>query len=312
MPTFVRTDETVLLAAVETAYGTDAAPTGASNAILTQNFSITPLDATTIQRNLDRPGYGADPVVLAGTLVSCSFAIELAGSGTAGDALPYGDILRGCGRSETLNAGVDAVYTPISKDFESLTLDAHLDGIHHKVVGWRGSVGINVATGALPTLNVNGMGLYVDPADAVLPTPDFTRFQDPLPVAEANTPIASLDGVELPTVNFSVSNGEQVNYRNLINQEAVTIDGRELTGQMEVLMSDLATFDPYTLARTHATLPVQLVHGVTAGNIIQFDAPRVQIASVGMGTNGGERTWQLGLRFVAGDAGNDELTITAR
>ncbi|MGB0919876.1 MAG: phage tail tube protein [Alphaproteobacteria bacterium] len=311
MTEFVKTDETVLLAEIETDYGqVNTSPNPLP--MLTSGFSITPLESTILQRDLDRPGFGADPVLLSGVHVSCNFSVELAGSGMAGDPLPYAAILRGCGRAEETSSGTSAVYAPISDAFESLTLDAHLDGIHHQVTGWRGAYGLSIAAGSLPTLSVQGSGLYVAPDNAAFPVVNFDDFQAPLPVEFSNT-VATFGGETLPTVNFSVGQGDQVNYRNLINQEAVTIDGRALTGTMEVLMNeDLTTFDPYTLAKAGGSIDLKIVHGNVAGHILEVDAPQVQIDSVSMGTSGGERTWQLGLRFIATDAGNDELILTAK
>lgn len=313
MSTIVKADETVLLAKVETAYGTDANTDAASDAILTQDFAITPLQASTIERNLDRPGYGANPMMLSGVHVACNFNLELSGGGTIDAPVPYNSILKGCARSETVEVGTRVIYAPQSDDFDSLTLDVHLDGLHHQVTGWRGSVGVNIAAGSLPTLSVQGLGLYVDPAQIVPPSNvDFSAFEDPIPVEYSNT-TATINGLNLPTVNFSVGNGDQVNYRNLINQEAVTVDGRSLTGTMEVLMDEnLSNFNPYELAKSGDFTAITVTHGATPGHIIELDAPRVQIESVDMGTNGGERTWRLGVRLIASDAGNDELMLITR
>ena len=93
-----------LLAKIETTYGVDPTPTGASNAILVSNLDVRPLDAKTVSRDLVRNYYGNSDQLAASVNVGCTFECEIAGAGTAGAAPAWGPLLRGCGFSETLQA----------------------------------------------------------------------------------------------------------------------------------------------------------------------------------------------------------------
>ena len=62
----------VILAKTEVTYGTDPTPTGAANAILVRNLSITPQNSEIVSRDLVRPYLGASEQIEAGVHVSCS------------------------------------------------------------------------------------------------------------------------------------------------------------------------------------------------------------------------------------------------
>ena len=133
----VLTRRRLILAKIESVYGTDPTPTGASNAILVRNLEIQPLVAETVNRDLVRPYMGQADQLLARERVEVSFEVELAGSGAAGTAPAYGPILKACGLSETLVTSTSATYAPVSSSFSSVTIYYHEDGIRHKLTGCR-------------------------------------------------------------------------------------------------------------------------------------------------------------------------------
>ena len=118
----------ILLAKVETTYGTDSTPTGATNAIQTSDMSITPLAGPTVSRNLDRATLGNDLQIQVGTYVELSFMVEIAGGGGADTAPAYGPLLEACAFAETVNASTDVDYDPVSSSIDSATLYFHHDG----------------------------------------------------------------------------------------------------------------------------------------------------------------------------------------
>lgn len=93
----------ILTAAIETTYGTDAAPTG-SNAILVRNMTLTPQEADLTDRDLVRPYLGRSEQLPAGIRARLEFEVEIAGAGSAGTAPAYGPLLRAVGLSQTLLA----------------------------------------------------------------------------------------------------------------------------------------------------------------------------------------------------------------
>lgn len=94
------TRKRLLLAEIESTYGTDPTP-GAADAVLVRDLSITPVQSDVVSRDLVRPYLGASEQLLANTRVECTFSVELAGSGTAGTAPRFGSVLKACGLAET-------------------------------------------------------------------------------------------------------------------------------------------------------------------------------------------------------------------
>ena len=94
------TRKRLLLAEIESTYGTDPSP-GAADAVLVRDLNITPVQSDVVSRDLVRPYLGASEQLLANTRVECTFSVELAGSGTAGTAPRFGSVLKACGLAET-------------------------------------------------------------------------------------------------------------------------------------------------------------------------------------------------------------------
>ena len=87
----VLTRRRLILAKIESTYGTDSTPTGASNAVLVRNLEIQPLVAETVNRELVRPYLGQSDQLLAQTRVEVSFEVELAGSARRAFACRFWD-----------------------------------------------------------------------------------------------------------------------------------------------------------------------------------------------------------------------------
>ena len=81
MPRLIK--KTVILAKLETVFGTDAVPTGAANAIQVFDLSITPLDIKTVDINTVTPWFGAAQKLSSTASVKVSFSVLLAGAGLA-------------------------------------------------------------------------------------------------------------------------------------------------------------------------------------------------------------------------------------
>ena len=266
----------VILAKIETIYGTDATPTGAANAILAVNVQAEPLLGTEVSRDLLLPYLGHQGMVLSGTYGRIKFEVELAGSGAAGPAPAWGPLLRGCGMAEVISAGVDATYNFVSASEESLSLYFIKDGIKHILLGARGMWSLSGAPDGIPRLVFTFTGLLGTITDAAMPAVTLTGFKVPVPVNKANTTL-EVHGYTGACESFSFDTGITIAPRLLINHESIEISDRKMTGQVVVEAAPLATVDWFDLALTSAVDTMAIVHGVTAGNIIEMNAPVVQV-----------------------------------
>jgi len=305
----LKTREQLLLAKVESAYGTDSTPTGAANAILTGPVSVTPLAGPTVSRNTVKSYLGADLQIQTGQFVEISFPVEIAGGGAAGTAPGYSVLMQGCGFDETVNAATSVVFSPNSDSAESLTLYFWQAGQLHKVTGARGTFTMSLSPGEIPVYNFSFTGLYNAPSTTTEDTPDYTAFQTPVPINNANTGTFSLHSVSASMVSFSLDIGNQVVYRNVVGNESVEITNRAVSGSCTIEAPTITAKDWFTTALNSTTGALQMVHGGTAGNIVTIDAPAAQVISPSYGDSDGIVTLEANLSLVPA-SGDDEITIT--
>ncbi|MBF0095161.1 MAG: hypothetical protein HQL34_11530 [Alphaproteobacteria bacterium] len=303
--------KTYILAAIETTYGVDEVPSGA-NAIKIRNANLVPLAGNTEDRGLLKPKLGASPKVPVSIHRKTDFEVEVAGSGAAGDVPGWGVLARMCGLDETVTAATKVEYTPISTGFESASLYYYKDNQLRKLLGARGTFGMSFQAGNLPHFKVEGLGLWSAASEpGTIPAPGYTGFADGIPVSKNNTPIFTLFGHALVMKSLEMNLGSATALRDLVNFKEIALTDRQTTGSVVFEWPPIATFDPEAVAQAGTTGALQLVHGTTAGNIIQIDAPAVQITEPAMVEDQGVTMCQCTLTFTA-PQGDDEFVITAK
>lgn len=301
----------VLLAKTESSYGTDSSP-AATDAVLTKNLSIVPYGGNTVSRDNDRSTLGAQTQINTGPNASVKFDVELAGSGTAGTAPAWGDVLAACGFLETADPGVDVIYSPVSTAFDSVTLKFYLDGQEHQILGARGEVSFALTRGGLPMMSFDFLGLYTTPTAVSLPTEDISDYIAPVAVTNTNTPTFTIQGTAVVAESFTVAMGNNVVHRNIIGADTVSITDRNVTGQMAVEAPAIGTKDWFSSVESDAgitTGAVQLIHGTAAGNICQFDGPAVQLSSIDIADSDGLVLYNMASIWTP-STGDDEITLT--
>lgn len=302
-----------LLVKLEATYGTDPTPTGAANAILCSNMRMRPMDMRTVDRDLIRPFLGSSEQLPTQIYNGCEFSVELAGSGAAGTPPPIGPLLRACGFAETVDAGVEVVYSPISTGFESATFYMNLDGVVHVGRGARGTVTLSLKNNERPMANFNFTGLFVPIADAALPTVNLSAWQKPLPCNRNNTPVFTLHGYAAMLDDLQIDVGNQVVYRGLIGgAEYVRIVNRAVVGSVLMEAVKVADKNWWTAIQGVTTDALQMVHGLTAGNIVEVESPGVQIHTPDYQDQDGIVMLSARLALPPGPTGNDELVLTFR
>lgn len=305
-----RENRLALLAKVETTYGTDAVPTGAANAIQASNVEFTPMAGDDVTRDLLLPYYGHQGVILTNDHVRIAFDVEIAGAGAAGDVPAWGALMRACAMVETINAGTSVVYTPRSSGEEAATLYYNLDGVNHVLAGARGNVQLNFNAKQIPRFRFTMMGLKGNITDAALPTVDHSDFVKPVPVSAAQTS-AALHGHDLISESLSVDLGNVITPEDLIGLNQIEFNDRMTTGQTSVRARNLATINWFTIAENRTRAALDFAHGTAAGNIVEVDAPLVEIGRPTQGGTNNRATYNLPMMMIP-NAGNDELVITVK
>lgn len=299
----------VITAKIETTYGTNSAPTG-TNAILARNINLTPQDADLVDRDLVRPYLGRSEQLPAAIRQQLEFEVEMQGSGAAGTVPGYGVLLRACGMSETISAGVSVTYAPVSQSFESVTIVVNVDGVNHVLTGACGTVSLDLTVKQIPVYKFKFTGLYNTVVDLAAVTPTFTSFQTPATVSAINTPTFALHSVSPALSSLSIDLSNSLVHRTLVGQsENVLLTNRQTQGSATIEADKMSFKDWFAIARNATLGNLNVVHGTTAGYRVQVQSSRVQLTTPSYSDMDGVHMLQLGLNFVPSSAGNDEISI---
>ncbi len=178
--------------------------------------------------------------------------------------------------------------------------------------GARGSWGLKIKAQQIPYLTFEFAGLRAAPIAAAFPNADFSAFQKPKVVNKGNTPTSTLHGEAVNPLEWTFSNQAKAEPIFLVGSESIELLDRDITGQTRIISPKLATKDYFAVALAETTGALQIVHGTQAGNIIQIDAPKVQLLAPNFGDHKGTETLDMGLALIPTDAGDDDITITVR
>lgn len=320
MPRYIR--NTAILAKPETTAGTDAVPTGAADAVLVSNVTITPLESTNVDRGLTRPYFGGSEQLVAAYYSKVSFDVEVAGSGTAATAPAWGDLLLGCAQSEALLATPNRVeYTPASTGLKTLTLYVYDDGVLHKLIGAMGSVKLSAKVGQIPKFMFEFWGTYAAVSAAAAPALTLTAWKLPPVMNKASTVDVTLGatyatgaltgGTVFPSTGLEMDWGNALQFVQLLSSERVDITDRSVTGSVEF---DLTAAQEVTaigdvIAATTQSLAITI--GTAAGNKIIVHAPLAQRINPKKSELNGSRLIGFDLRLIP-SAGNDETRIVTQ
>lgn len=311
---------TAILAKLESTYGTDASPTEAANALLVSNASITPLAANNIKRDLIRPFLGGAEELLGAAYVDLSFEVELAGSGTAGTAPLYGALLKACGFSETVSAGIRTEYNLMTPVSDSVSIYYFSDGVKHVAKGCRGDVSIKLNSGGRPALAFKFLGLDGGVSAATPAALTLSGFKTPLAVTEANTGDVTFGctytaatptltgGTGFPSQGLEIALGNSVNHTPLLGGESIEVTNREVTGKLQLDLTAAQEVTFMTNVKANAVQAVGLMHGVTAGYKVMVFMPSVQLTNPSKQDVNGKLMIGYDLRAIP-VSGNDELKI---
>lgn len=297
-------------AKIEAAPGTDAAPTAALNAMQVSDVKLQPLAGEEVKRDLLRPYFGDQGSLLVGNYVELEMSVELTGAGAAGTAPAYGPLLRGCGMAETLVANTTATYLPASGSQETLTIYPYLDGVLHKMVYVRGTYKLEIKPKAIPKITFTMRGLLGGTSDIVAPAAVYTMWKDPVAASKTNTTFA-LHGVSAPVESLSIDIGNTIEARHLIGAESIEITDRAVKGEVVIQADLLAVKDWYGVALATTKGSMSLVHGLTAGSIVELAAPKVQIGRPSIDKTQGIINTTLPLMLTP-NTGDDEFSLIVR
>jgi hypothetical protein len=303
----------LVMANVQTAEGTPATLAANLNAILTRTAMPSPIRATFTERGLIRPWFGGSEKLVAGEHATLDFEVELASSGTAGTAPALGPLLRGCGFAQTLTVGVSAVYNLATSAYSFVTLACNLDGVQFLLTDALLDVTCDMNPKGIPVLKFTAIGKYNAPTDTAMPAnASFAAFMRPLAVSRTNTPTFTLHATSPCVEAFSWALGNQQGWRERINCNGAERTDRKTTANLTIELPTVASRNWAEVTRLGTSGTLQVIHGTTAGHIVQIDAPNATVgAEPTISDVDGDA--MLGLQLdLNPTTGNNELVLTFR
>lgn len=310
----------VILAKPEGTYGVDPTVDAGTDALLVSNLTINPINAQNVDRELLRAYMGASEQLVGTRVAEISFDVELAGSGTAGNATAWGKLLEACGYDET-DAGAYITYFPLTTGLSSLWIEAYDSGAKHIISGSRGSFEIMAGQGERPVVRFSFIGLYTTPSASAVPSATLTAFQKPLVITNANSGDVTLGvtysagansgGTAYPSRGLQINSGNNVVHTPLLGGEEVDITDRQVTGTVEFDLTASQEASFMAVVEANSTQTLGFTHGTTGGGIVLLYAPAVQLLNPKKVDYNGRRLIGFDLRFLP-SAGNDELTIVTK
>ena len=310
MPKLTR-KRTILLKK-ESSSGTDASPTGGSNAILVKNLEVTPIESDEVSRDLLRGYLGNSDVLLANRRATVTFSVELAGSGTAGTAVQWGPALEACALVHT-DASTTNTYAPTSDPaaMSSVSIYCNYDGTNHAIIGARGTFSISAEVGSIPEVSFTLTGKYAAPATVSLPSCTYQKQASPLIFKNDNVSGFEIFGSSLSLQSWSFDMNNTTVYRELIGSTAskeVLITDRSPSGTLSIEAPSLSSKNFFSIATGSATGTNKWTHGTTAGNKVEISCPQTDVNAPTYGESDGIQTLELPFNALP-NTGNDELQI---
>lgn len=305
----------VVFAKKETTYGTDATPTGALNAVVTRNYQSAPVIVDRIERNLDSGSYGAQPGAPSNERRTISYEVEIAGSGTAGTAPAWMELLEGCGMAAAvLTASVDAQQSFAAPGaVSSLTHYDFLTDQKRKALGCVGTFKFDFTAGSFPFISLDWTGLVAAATPFTTAAPGavtLTRWKQPLEVNNANTTFM-LDGFAAVLRSWKGDAGVTVALRNLVGSRYVRRGNHALKSTLVIEAPALAGKDYIASLRAGSLVALSLIHGTVAGNIVEFGSTKTQIVSIAESEEDDVVMYTMELIHTI-DSGAADLLIKAR
>lgn len=299
----------VLTVKKEVTYGTDPTPTGALNAVLVSDLSLS-IDSDEVATPVDGATYQNDIIDFTNKTVTISGSINMYGSGTAGTAPDYAPLMVGCQMDETINAATDVTYKPVSGSTESVTFYIEIDGIRYIVNGSKGNASFSAKIKEFTVFSFEFQGLYLEPTDAVITGATYANRAATLGSNDMSE--LSVHGTLIDGIGFTLDSGNTNNAKESTETYAVVNEDRKSTASIECWADTIANFNPFAINAAKTKGVVYWRHGVTAGDIIEFNLPKAMLKIPQPTEIDGISGYNIDLVPYPDTAGDDEFAIVIK
>lgn len=307
--------EQVLQFGLEVAYGTDPVLV-ATKAFRAYNITPSFLAGSTKDRTRAGTGSGAYPVAHLGTYQTVTFDVDLSGAGAAGTEPLWGPAAECCNLAKTVTEATSVAYEAqnfVDATAKSGTLYFNWGGTKYKLTGARGELSLVGQVADIPLGRFAMTGLFNAAATTAFPDVEATiaSWIDGVELSSDNSTF-SLFGASPALQSFQFNLGNQVKYTPRPNANAVRIPGRHQSGGNLVFENlPIATKDWLGIAKANTLGALSLVHGKTAGNIVEIDFGKVQLVQPTITDQDGDQYVSSQVR-ICRNPGGVEFKITVK
>ena len=304
----------VLAGKVEATPGTPETLTASEASMVITEAQYKP-DIQMFERNLlgtDLSPYKSLIGAQAGTI---SFKTEMKGGGAAGTAPALGVFLEGGGFGETVNAGTSVEYDPISASFDTLTLGIYADdpastGLRHLIAGAQPtSLRFTGKLGEPMFMEAEYRGIWQPTVDIAPLSPTLEVLAPPVLIGATFTVGGTALTIESVTIDYSPEVSLQTSIASSTGYNSSLFVNRKPKISFDMQQVRVAEYDVLGNLQDGTEGALVLTVGATAGNIVSFTGPKVQVVGVSEGNRNGVDTFQVE-GMLNRNSGNDELQLT--
>ena len=314
------TKNKIIMAKVETTKGTDAG-CGVSDVIECRNAKMEQ-DSTLEKKDTYRASISDPGGKITNIKGKFSFEIDLKGSGSVETRSQFGKLLLGCSMKETAvtSGGTTTAlkYEPTSTQSEMKTLTFYEytigenSAILKKIVGAMGTVSITMEAGKVAKATFNFEGKYLEPIDASIPVVATSDYEQTEPQIVENSEY-EYDNVAYVCRGVTMNLNNELYSRPDVNSPLgileTIITSRSWSGTMSPDMVAINTKNFFAAWKANTKAQLEMKVGATAGNIIEFVAPAIQLEKVNDSDDNGFAYQEI--PFIMTGI-NDELQITIK
>lgn len=311
-----RTLARVLLAKIESTYGTDSVPVVGTDALDASNVKVREVPDI-LERDVVRGDLSPIAPVVGQKKMEITFSTELKGSGALGTAPAIGDLFQACGYAETVSAGSSVVYLPTSSAMKGVTIyvyDNQDTGntLLRKLVGCRGTFRLQAEAGKFAKIEWTFTGFYTAPSD--VSAPSAATYESTIPAVVESAAFTLNSNTSLVVQQLTIEQNNQVEDRDDISGtnsglKEIIITGRKPGGTFNPEQVLVATYDFYADWAASTARALSVIVGTVAGNKITITAPKVTIDSFDDDNRNGILTKNVPFR-MSRNSGNDELRFS--
>lgn len=303
----------------EATYLTEAAIARA-DVRLSMGATMDGLKGETASRDLDRYAGGNSPAGFGNERRAFSYPLELVGSGAAGTAPVWMEDLRFCGMTApVLAAGVSATskFALTNAAISSCTAHFYSGAQRRRAIGARGDFSIMIEGGSVKKAKVMfdmigfPPGTMMPDEIALAGVEDYARFATkPLAPSPENTSMM-LGNYAVALRSFKLDAKVPVEPRFLAGSKYIFLGTPAPTVEIMIERPSVLLKNYYSNLKGEDEIPMNLIHGLVAGNIVEVNSTTLQILDVEDAFENGVPMLKISAQ-LNGVFGNGDLTLIAR